>query len=159
MNDLENVTYRRLAILLIAIGVILAVDAFLGYSAAYKLWPVLILLPGIGFIGIFVKQKGRGALYLAIGEYLILFMGLALYCNFTSWRNLARIWPVFVTFFAIVLLSMFIFHHRNRFLFFLGLLLLFLSLFFFLVFSIGAQYWWAIFILVGLSILLSGKLK
>ena len=159
MNELENTTFRRLAILLIVIGVIFAINSILGYSFVYQLWPGLILLPGTGFIGIFLKRKERGSLYLAVGEYLVLFTGLALYCNFTSWASLSYLWPVFITFLGVVFLSIFLVRRKSRFLFFLGLLLLSLSVFFFFVFSGGSQFWWLIFILVGLSILLSGKLK
>jgi hypothetical protein len=159
LDNLENITYRRLAVLLIAIGVVLGLDTFLDLSFAYKLWPLLVLFPCVGFIGIFLKRKARGVLFLAAGEYLILFAGLALYCNFTSWGNLADIWPLFITFLATVLVTIFIVRRDNQVVFFFGTLLLFLSLFFFLVFSINSQYWWTIFVLVGLSILLPGKLK
>ena len=138
------------------IGLFFSIDYFIGVSIVYKLWPILILNLGIGFIGIFIKRNSREALYLAVGEYLILFSFLALYCNFTTWRNLAHMWPLFIMFFGCALITQFFFHNKNRFVLFLGLLLSFLSVFFFLVFSVSGQYWWLIFILVGLSILLSG---
>jgi hypothetical protein len=159
MRDLENVTYRRLAFLLIGIGLVFAVNSIMGLSIIYKLWPILILLPGTGFIGIFLKRKAKRSLYLSVGEYLILFTGLALYCNFTSWTNLAHLWPIFITFLGIVVFSVFLFHRKNRLLLLVGLLLISLSVFFFFVFSIDVHYWWIIFILAGLSILFTCRIK
>ena len=159
LNNLDTITTKRLALYLILIGLLFSVDYFLGFSIAYKLWPILILNLGIGFIGIFTKLNTREPLYLVVGEYLILFSFLALYCNFTTWGILAHMWPLFILFFGCVLITQFFFLNKNRFVLFLGLLLSFLSIFFFLVFSFGGQYWWSIFILIGLSILLSGMSK
>lgn len=159
INSSENTTYRRLAIFLIIIGVLFAVDSFLKVSVFYKLWPVVILILGAGLVGIFIKRKASGVLYLAVGEYLICFSGLAFYCNFTSWRSMSRIWPLFIVFLGIVFVSLFLFHPKRRFLLLLGLLHFSLSIFFFLIFSLGSQFWWTIFILVGLSILVSGRFR
>jgi hypothetical protein len=156
LNNLDAITNKRLAFYLIIIGLLFAVDSFFKLSIIYKLWPVLALILGIGFIGIFVKRKARDALFLAVGEYLIFFSGMALYCNFTSWSNLVYMWPLFIISLGIVFITLFFFYNKNRFILFIGLLLSFLSVFFILVFSVDSQYWWSIFILVGLSILLSG---
>ncbi|MFC1587248.1 hypothetical protein ACFL54_02965 [Planctomycetota bacterium] len=159
MNELENITHTRLAILLIVIGLLFAADSLLGVSFAYKLWPLLIFMLGTGLVGIYLKRKAKGALYLAGGEYFILFSGLAFYCNFTSWQNLKHLWPIFVGFLGLVFITLFLFYRKKRFLLFLGLLLLSLSIFFLLIFSLGTQFWWIIFMLAGLSILVSGKSK
>ncbi len=159
MNSFENTTYRRLAIFLITIGLLFAVDSLLKLSIVYRLWPVVIAILGIGLVGIFLKRKAGGALYLAVGEYIICFSGLAFYCNFTSWQNMAQIWPLFIVSLGIVFITLFFFNQKRRFLLFLGLLVFSLSIFFFLILSFGSQFWWTIFILVGLSILLSGRIK
>ena len=159
MNSFENTTYRRLAIFLIMIGLLFAIDSLFKLSIVYRLWPVVIAILGIGLVGIFLKRKASGALYLAVGEYIICFSGLALYCNFTSWQNMARIWPLFIVSLGIVFITLFFLYRRRRSLLFLGLLVFSLSIFFFLILSFGSQFWWTIFILVGLSILLSGRIK
>ena len=159
LKNLENITTKRLAIYFILIGLFFSIDYFIGISIVYKLWPILILNLGIGFIGIFIKRNSREVLYLSVGVYLILFSFLALYCNFTTWRNLAHLWPLFIMFFGCSLITQFFFHNKKRFVLFLGLLLSFLSIFFILVFSVNGQYWWSIIIFVGLSILLSGISK
>lgn len=151
----ENTTYKRLAYMLFIIGILFALDSYLGISLFLNLWPVLVLILGIGFIGIYSKGKRRGFTYLVIGIYMILFTFLALYCNFTSWALLSIYWPIFITFLGIVVIAIFIYRQTSRVMLFLGLLLIFLSFYFFIVFSIGNNAWWTIFILVGLSILLS----
>ena len=151
----ENTTYKRLAYMLIIIGILLALDSYLGVSIFLKLWPILVLILGVGFIGIYSKGKRRGFSYLVIGIYLILFTFLALYCNFTSWALLSIYWPIFITFLGMVFIAIFVYKKATRIPLFLGLILIFLSLYFFVIFSMGNNAWWTIFILVGLSILLS----
>ncbi|MHC4250964.1 MAG: hypothetical protein ACYS9X_17695 [Planctomycetota bacterium] len=158
-RDLDQVTYRRLGVLLMAIGGILAAGSWLKLPTVYKLWPALVLGLGVGFVGIYVKRRGRGAFYLALGEYLVLFSGLAFYLNFTTWRNLAHLWPLFMAFLAVVFGTLFIVGRRRRFVLFLALLLLVSTVFSFLVLSHGSKYWWTAFILAGLSVIASGKGK
>ncbi len=143
-SDLESITYRRLGILLVAIGAILAAGSCLGRPFVYKLWPALVLILGVGYIGIYAKRRGRGVLYLALGEYLVLFSGLAFYLNFTTsadggsgWRNLGHLWPLFMAFLAVVFGTVFIVGRRGRFVLFLALLLLVSAVFSFLVLFLG----------------------
>ena len=159
LHNLDTITNKRLALFFILIGLFFSVDYFLGVSIVYKLWPILLLNLGIGLIGIFTKLNKKEPLFLVVGEYLVLFSFLALYCNFTSWRLLAQMWPLFILFFGCVMITQFFFHKRNRLALFLGMVFSFLSIFFFLVFSVSGQYWWTIFIFIGLSILLSGMSK
>ena len=51
--NLENSTNKRLAFYLIIIGLFFAIDSFLENAIVYKLWPLLLLNLGVGFIGIF----------------------------------------------------------------------------------------------------------
>lgn len=155
INEQENTTYKRLSYMLILIGILLALDSYLGISLFLNLWPLLVLVLGIGFLGIYSKGKRRGFTYLVIGIYLILFTFLALYCNFTSWALISIYWPIFITFLGLVFIAIFIYKKASRIMLFLGLTLIFLSLYFFVVFSMGSSAWWTIFMLIGLSILLS----
>jgi len=157
MNDLESTTNRRLGVLLIVLGLLFAASSHLGSELVFQLWPLLVMGLGIGFVGIFAKRRGRGAFYLALGEYLILFSGLALYCNFAGWGCLRRLWPVFVAFLAVVFATLFVLYRRRRFLLFFALMFFLLSAFFLLYYSLGSEYWWTILILAGLSILLTGR--
>ncbi|MHC4504277.1 MAG: hypothetical protein ACYTFI_13305, partial [Planctomycetota bacterium] len=141
MSDLDAVTYRRLGVLLIVVGLVAAAGAHLGLPVVFKLWPLLTLGLGIGFIGMFVGRRASGALFLGVGEYLVLFSGLALYCNFTSWRNLRHLWPVFIAFLGVVFATMLAIRRESRFLLFLALLFLLLSASPFVIFQSGSEYW------------------
>lgn len=159
MNDLEYTSYRRLAYLLIIMGVLFGLDSYLSIHFVYKLWPLLILILGTGLTGIYIESNTRGVLYLSAGVYLICFSLLAFYCNFTSWAILARFWPLFITSLGVVFIVLYLMNRKKRFLLFIGFLLISLSIYFILVFSISGQYWWSIFIFLGLSLFLSVKNK
>jgi hypothetical protein len=158
-DNSEKTTYTRLAVLLIVIGLLIALELYTNISIIHNLWPVITIFLGIGLIGIFVKRKTSGMLYLASGEYLICFSGLALYCNFTSWQNVAQFWPLFIGFLGIVFLTLYFLNKQKRVLLFLGLVLVSLSFFFYFVFTLDVRYWWTIFVLVGLSILVTERIK
>ena len=151
----ENTSYKRLAYILIVIGVLLSLDSYYKISTFLNLWPILVLILGVGFVGIFSKGRKISSTYLVIGIYLILFSFLALFCNFTSWSIISLYWPIFITILGIVFIATFIYKKTNRIMLFFGVLLIFLSLYFFVIFSVGNDSWWIIFVLVGLSILLS----
>jgi hypothetical protein len=152
-------SHGKFAIYLLVIGALLAIDSFTKTSFAYKLWPLLITLIGIGFLGIFWQRAKREFIYLSIGIYFIGFSAIALYCNFTSWSVLSTLWPLFITILGVAFIAAVIFSRRKRLSLLVGLLLLSLSAVFFLIFSVSAQLWWTAFILAGLSILASELAK
>ncbi len=158
-DNSEKTTYTRIAVLLIGIGTLIAFDSFFNLAFIYKLWPILTIVLGMGLIGIFIKRKTARLMFLASGEDLILFTGLPLYCNFTSWGNMSTLWPLFIIFLGIVLFTLYFINRQKRALLFLGLILISLSVFFYFMFSFDVRYWWTIFILVGGSILISVHTK
>jgi hypothetical protein len=157
IGELENKTYRRLGILLILMGAAFAAATYLGLPFIYSLWPLLSLSLGIGFIGIFIKRHRGGSFYLGTGVYLAQFSLLALYCNFTSWSILSSLWPVFIAFLGVVFAVNFIVVRRNHFVLFLGVLSFLLAGFFMLVFNVDTDYWWMVFVVVGVSVLVTGR--
>jgi len=156
MSNLEAVTHRRLGVLLVVVGLVAAAGSHLNVPVVYDLWPLLTVGLGIGFLGMFAGRRAKGTVYLAMGEYLILFSGLAFYCNFTSWRCLKHLWPLFVAFLGVVFATVLVFNRRSRFLLFLALLSLFMSASLFVIFTYGSEYWWSAPALAGLGILVSG---
>jgi hypothetical protein len=158
-NNIQASTARRFAVFLMILGLLFAADYYLKLAVMPRLWPLLISIFSIGLIGIFNRTRPRGGLYLAFGAYLFCFSILALIFNFTSWSMIGRAWPLFVAFLGIVLLIRYIFNGRHHLQLLLGLLIISLSIVFFLVFSLGSQYWWSALVLGGLSILVSEKTK
>jgi len=152
-------TYTRFALMLICIGLLLSVDTYLGRPVVYKFWPIMIAVLAIGFIGIFLRRNKRETSFLGMGVYLVCFTAIALYCNFTSWANLKLLWPLFITTLGLSFVSMFFISRKKYVFLLLGLLFFSLSAVFFVVFSLGGQYWWIVFILVGLSILAAERIR
>ncbi|MHC4874178.1 MAG: hypothetical protein ACYTFY_20195 [Planctomycetota bacterium] len=156
INNKRNTTYRRLAVMLIVVGLLFAVDSILNLSFVYKLWPILLTVMGSGLVAVYFKRKTQGTFILAAGEYLICFSLLALYCNFTDWGQMGNLWPLFIVFLAINFTTFFIIDTRRRLMLLAGLLLFSLAISFFVIFSAGGQFWWVILILTGTSIYISG---
>ncbi|MBN1854640.1 MAG: hypothetical protein JW829_18050 [Pirellulales bacterium] len=150
---------KRLAFLLILIGLLIALDTFLKLDVIYRLWPILIAMVGGGLIGIFYHGNSQVPMFLVTGVYLLCFSGLALYCSFTSWTAMARLWPLFITFLGVVFLALCTIREKRRMVLLAGLLLISLSAMFSVTQSFGAGWWWIILILVGLSILVAEKVK
>jgi hypothetical protein len=148
----KQTSYGRLAILLFIIGALLGIDSVLHLSFVYKLWPLVITMLGIGFIGIFKTRDRKEALYLTVGIYLVCFSGLALWCDFTHWGSLKMLWPLFVAFLGIAVTGAYLFCRKKRTWLLIGLLLISTSVVFFLVFSISQDLWWTVFLLAGLSV-------
>jgi len=158
-NELAGPTARRLAVLLIVIGVLLALDTLLDLSVVYKLWPVLVAMVGVGLVVMFFKGSSRVAMFLVAGVYLLCFSGLALYCSLATWAAMASLWPLFITFLGVVFVALFFFREKRRLYLLTGLLLMSLSAVFSVTQTFGAQWWWTILILAGFSILIAEKAK
>lgn len=144
-------SYGRLGILLALIGTIMAVDTMAELAFIYKLWPLIITVLGIGFIGICIRRSRRESVYMGIGVYIIGFSGLALYCSLTTWTALATLWPVFIALMGAAFVFGYFFGTRKPVLLLAGLLFISLAVLFYSLFSLDQRLWWSIFILAGVS--------
>jgi hypothetical protein len=151
----KHSAYRRAGILLIVIGGLLAIDTFTELAVIYKFWPVITLMLGVGLVEIFRRRSRKESPYLVLGVYLIGFSGLALWCNFTTWSILARWWPLFISFLGAGFVAAFFLSSRRKVFLVMGLLLLSIAVGFLLIFVASPQLWWSVFILAGLSIVVS----
>lgn len=148
---------KRMGIFLIVLGILFGLETYLNIRILSSLWPLLLTSIGGGFIGIFYKREKREAIYLGIGIYIICFSIIALYCNFTSWGKLGVLWPLFLGFAGLSFLITHLFYRRAKVYLLLSAMLFSIMIIFFLVFSISHNFWWLIFILLGISILITGK--
>ncbi len=158
-HGLAHPRSQRMALLLIAVGLLLGLDACLEWSIVHRLWPLLLVILGIGLVGIFLQGNSREAVFLAGGVYVFCFGGLALFCNFTSWTALTHLWPLFIAFLGLVLLALHFFREKRLVYLLGGLLLISLSAMFILTLSLGSRWWWTILVLAGLSLLAAEKVK
>ncbi len=145
-------SYSRFAVLLFTIGGLFAVDSLFHLSFIYKLWPLIITMLGIGFIGIFKTRDRKESLYLSVGIYLVCFSFLALFCDFTNWAILKSFWPIFIAFLGISITFSYALCQKKTAWLLAGLLLLSTSAVFFLVFSVSKELWWSVFLLAGMSV-------
>ena len=158
-HGLAGPSLQRLAFLLIGIGLLLGLDAYLELSVVYRLWPALLVMLGVGLIGIFVNGNSREPLFLAAGVYVLCFSVPAFFCSLTSWTALASLWPLFITFLGLVFLALFFFREKRLVHLLTGLLLVSLSAVFTLTLTFGLQWWWTVLVLAGLSILIAERAK
>jgi hypothetical protein len=153
MSETKRLTsYGRFAIVLFVIGALFGIDSLFHLSFVYKLWPLVITMLGVGFIGIFRTRDRREALYLTVGIYLICFSGLALWCDFTHWGSLKGLWPLFIAFLGIAVTCAYALCRKKYLWLLIGLLLISTSVVFFFVFSISHDLWWTVFLLTGTSV-------
>ena len=157
IDDKRITNYHKVGLALVATGLIFALETFFKVQLLYKAWPIILTIIGTGFIKIHFIRQGRNAVFLGVGVYVILFSLLAIYCNMYSWAHLAYLWPLFISFAGISFLSVFCFNQKNKMYLLLALILLSISVIFFIVFTVSARWWWTIFILIGASILATGK--
>ena len=151
--------YGRLGILLAAVGIILGVDVVADLSFLYKLWPLLTALLGAGFIGIYIKRDRREAGYIGLGTWFVQFSAFALYCNFTSWGELARLWPLFIAFTGVSFLFSFFMSRTKPLLLLGGLLFISVSTIFLIVFQLSHRLWWTSFLFAGASFLVFDRVR
>ncbi len=142
-------SYGRLGAMLSLIGVVLAIDTAANIRLLYKLWPLLCTVLGAGFIGIYLQRSRREAVYIGIGSFFIGFSLLALYCNFTTWAVLARLWPLFIVLPGLSMVLGFIFGRRSSIMLLLGLLLTSTGMVFLMVFVVNYRLWWTVFLFTG----------
>lgn len=159
LKNSEPVSHTRLAFLLIMLGLMFALDSFMGIPIVYKLWPLIVSFLSLGFLGIFIKRKRRDPAFISIGVYLLCFSLLALFCNFTSWGAMSYLWPLFILFMGITFLSIFLFSKKSKIILLLAALFILLSTLFFILQSGSSEYWWTVLILAGLSIIISEKVS
>jgi len=158
-DEARSITSRRLGLFFIVVGSVFAADSLLDLDVASHLWPLLLAMPALGFLGMYRQGGGRDAAFLVVGVYLGCFSILALYCSLTSWAELAEIWPLFITFLGVVFLALFQFRSRKRSHLLVGLILVSLSVVFLVVLTLGMRYWWTVLVLAGASILLAERVE
>ena len=89
-------TLGVLAVLFIFAGIILLLENFNILVGVSKLWPIVIFLLGLGFVMLFFERRKQDSVLLWIGSFLMMISVLFGYLNYTSWRLLAYLWPVFL---------------------------------------------------------------
>lgn len=87
---------KALGLILIFLGFIFLLDNLHIISFNFlQIWPVLIILGGIGFwLGFFVNKKNISLIMPA--TILTIYGFLFFYCNWFGWHYMHSLWPVFL---------------------------------------------------------------
>ena len=147
----ERSSINVLAAVFVIAGVVLTLENVGLVSGIARLWPLLIIVLGLGFLGLF-SQKGRDDLVLAwLGTFSIGLGTLFVYLNYAGWGRISGLWPVFLALVG-VSFAVLVFFSSNR--VFAWSAVLFISLFivFYLVFSISLSLWPLSLVIFGLCL-------
>lgn len=142
--------------------IIFGVTGILGYFFDYnffsmsRLWPLFILIPGLGFeLAYFAEHKAAGLL--VPGGILTTLGLLFLFETYTNWSFSAYTWPVYILAPAVGLFQLYLFGNRNKGLLIPVSILTIVALFSFFgtsyAFISRSLIWPVILIVVGLIIL------
>ena len=149
-------TTRILSILFILTGLILLLESYGYASGIYRLWPIFPFILGTGFILLFLRDRSDITL-LIIGTFLVCASILFFIFNFTTWRALADLWPLFIGFLGFSLLAPVLWEGKRGIFIPLALFLLLLCGAFILVFTVDTRLWPVSIVLSGICLLLIGK--
>ncbi|MBW3014869.1 hypothetical protein KY330_00445 [Candidatus Woesearchaeota archaeon] len=146
-----------LSMLFILIGVVLTLESFNIVEGVSVHWPGLLLLIGTGFLVLFMERKNDAAL-VWIGSFLVFLSAFFYYLNYTSWKSLARLWPVFL---GIVGLSFFCVNVfiKKKVYAYLSVIFVFLFVALFIVFTVSLRLWPLSLVFFGISLLIIDYFK
>jgi hypothetical protein len=146
--------FTVLAFVLVISGILLLFEVFGYLSGISRFWPIFPLIIGIGLLMLFQKQEDIGLLWL--GSFLIINSILFFYLNFTSWKRLTKLWPLFITIFGTSSLLCY-FSNKNKIILIISLFTIFLSIAFILIFGLSPQLWPVSLIIAGIFIYLVSR--
>lgn len=149
-------TTRILSILFILTGLILLLESYGYANGIYRLWPIFPFILGTGFILLFPRNRSDITL-LITGTFLICASILFFIFNFTTWRAMADLWPLFIGFTGLSLLAPVLWGGKRGIFIPLALFLLLLCGAFILVFTVDTRLWPVSLVLSGICLLLIGR--
>lgn len=132
----------------------LQVEERISIRLSVYLWPVLVILLGVGFILLFEQRNRSDIVLLCLGVFFIECGAFFTYLNFTGWKNLRTQWPIFLGFAGICFMACHIARRRNRVYFYLGLAFIMAFISLFLIFTVSPQLWPVSLVILGVSLLI-----
>ncbi|TFH00910.1 MAG: hypothetical protein E4H13_06240 [Calditrichales bacterium] len=150
--------------MVVGVGLIILGILFMSENFGYlsfdfeNVWPVFVLLGGIGFwIGFFQDRKNVGLLMPA--NILIIYGGMFLYCSLTGWEVMGTLWPLFLIGPGIGFFMMYLMGEREKGLLIPAGILAGIGLLFFLSHGGVMRYWPVILIGIGIYLVIKHYLK
>lgn len=139
-------------LLLIVTGAVILL-ANLGVFSLVGLWPLLVVLLGIFFFILWMKDRGDPGLLMPATILTIVGI-LFLYCEQYGWWNMSNLWPVFLMAPGLGFMLMYIFGEQETGLLIPGTLMLVLSIFFLSINEWAGRWWPVIMIILGAILLI-----
>ena len=125
--------------------------------AVDKIWPLILLILGIGFLMAFrIDTRNYG--FLMPAAILIVSSLPLFYCAFTSWEKMIGLWPLFLVAPAIGFFLMFAYKPEEQNLLLPAWVLLSVGLLFLLLINFLAQYWPLVLLVLGLLLIFANLL-
>lgn len=152
---------QTIGLVLVLVGIYGILNYFFHFDlfSMSRLWPIFLLIPGLGFeIGYFSSKKAPGVL--VPGGILLTLGCVFLFQTYTNWHFAGYTWPLYVLAPAIGLLQLYIFGNRSS-----GLLIPITVLFLVVIFGLLSEFGalvrstliWPIAVIVIGVLLLFGK--
>lgn len=148
----QTKTLLFLAVILMAVGALLTLENLGLVGGVSRHWPIFLLLLGAGFLLLYRSRQSGDAVLLWLGTFILSNGAFFYYLNYTSWRLLGRLWPVFLGLVGLSFLAVGL--ERRRLLFqvfsvvFVGLFLVFT-----MVFAVSLKLWPVSFMVFGAALL------
>ncbi len=139
-------------IILIAVGLFFFAVNFLRIDFT-NIWPLTLLIPVAIFVALYLRDRRQFGLLMP-ATILTVYAALFLVCQNYDWDLMSRLWPTFILAPGIGLFVMYMVGRREPGLLIPAVILTGLSAIFFIMMNGFSEYWPAIFILIGVIILL-----
>ena len=142
-----------LAIIFVVAGAVLTLENVGYLKGASRLWPLFPGVVGAGFLFIYFERNKSDHALMFLGTVLAFLAMFFFYLNFTTWRQIATLWPVFLGIMGMGFLSIYL-TSRIRLFLFLALSLMLIAAVFYLVFGVSLALWPLSLVAFGASLLI-----
>lgn len=141
------------AIIFILVGTLLTLENFSVIAGISAHWPIFLLIIGSGFTILYFQRKKTDEVLLWLGTLIFILGIFSYYLNFTSWQQLATLWPIFLGIIGSCFLSVGLVA-KKVILNYFGILFISLFLIFTLVFTISIKLWPLSLVVFGICLLI-----
>lgn len=146
-------TLLFLAAILMAVGALLTLENLGLLHGVSRHWPMFLLILGSGFLLLYRSRQAGDAAMLWLGSFILLLGAFFYFLNFTSWRLLGRLWPVFLGLAGLSFLAVGV-ARRSMMFHLLATALVGLFTVFTLVFAVSMKLWPTSLVVFGASLLM-----
>lgn len=146
-------TLLFLAAIMMAVGALLTLENLGLLHGVSRHWPLFLLILGSGFLLLYRSRQAGDAAMLWLGSFILLLGAFCYFLNFTSWRLLGRLWPVFLGLAGLSFLAVGV-ARRSMVFHLLATALVGLFTVFTLVFAVSMKLWPTSLVVFGASLLM-----